>query len=125
MPSRGRPPFARDFPRTVALDELVEAFARGNYAWVRAEGPRLAESAQDESVRRAACTLVARTAPDPLAVWLLVLTGVLLIALSAYWIAHGKRPPSSAPNGSRSDSASGSPHAHRTVEPSGLAARLV
>jgi hypothetical protein len=86
----GRPRFASDFPRTPALDALVDAFARGDYARVRAEGQKLAESAQDENVRVAARTLVARTSPDPLAVWLIVLAGALLAVLSAYWIVHGK-----------------------------------
>jgi hypothetical protein len=89
MPEDRRPLFARDFPRTPALDALVGAFARGDYARVRAEGPKLAESAEDSSVRRAALTLVEHTAPDPLATWLLVLAGALLVALSVYWIAHG------------------------------------
>ena len=90
MRSDRRPSFARDFPRTTALDELVEAFARGDYARVRAEGPKLAASALEESVRTAALRLVARTAPDPLAVWLLVLTGALLVALSAaLWLLSG------------------------------------
>jgi hypothetical protein len=100
-----RPPFAEDFPRLPAIDALVEAFARGNYARVRAEGRRLAESEdQDENVRRAARTLVSRTDPDPLAVWLLVLAGVLLVVLSAYWI--GQRGASAAPVAPRPASSS-------------------
>jgi hypothetical protein len=85
-----RPRFASDFPRAPELDALVDAFARGDYARVRTEGSKLAESAQNEDVRLAARTLVACTAPDPLAVWLLVLAGVLLAVLSAYWTVHGK-----------------------------------
>jgi hypothetical protein len=98
MSSDRRPLFTSDFPRTAALDALVQAFARGDYAHVRVEGRRLAESAPEEEVRGAARSLVERTAPDPLAIWLLVLTGGLLVALSAYWIAHGKPPPGSVPN---------------------------
>ncbi|HWX73723.1 MAG TPA: hypothetical protein VNZ05_00355 [Solirubrobacteraceae bacterium] len=90
MTSERRPGFATDFPRDPALDALVDAFARGDYARVRAEGPKLAESAQDDAIRLAARTLVARTEADPLAVWLLVLAGALLVVLSAYWIIHGK-----------------------------------
>lgn len=92
MPADTRPSFARGFPSTPALDGLVEAFERGDYARVRADGPRVAESAQDGDVRRAVQTLIARTKPDPLAVWLLALAGVLLVVLSVYWIVHGKPP---------------------------------
>ena len=99
MPSDGRPRFASDFPRAPELDALVEAFARGDYARVRAAGRTLAASGgQPDDVRRAARTLVSRTAPDPLSVWLLALTGALLIVLSAYWIAHGRAPARSDPS---------------------------
>lgn len=87
-----RPLFARGFPRDGALDALVDAFERGDYAHVRTEAPKL-ETAEDEAVRAAARTLVERTKPDPLAVRLLVVTGVLLMALTAWWIVHGKPPP--------------------------------
>jgi hypothetical protein len=97
MDADRRPLFARDFPRGGALDALVDAFAEGNYARVRADGTKLAESANDDAVRRAALMLVARTKPDPLAVWLLVVAGALLMALSVYWIANGKPPPGSGP----------------------------
>jgi hypothetical protein len=92
-----RPSFAKDFPRTPALDQLVEAFARGDFARVRSEGPRLAESTDDAAVREAARALVDRTAPDRLAVGLLIVTGVLLATMTGYWIVHGKAPPGSAP----------------------------
>lgn len=94
-----RPAFARDFPRAPALDALVDAFAGGDYARVRAEGRKLAASADNEEVRRAAKTLVARTNADPLALWLLVVAGALLVVVSAYWILqehlsspHGTHP---------------------------------
>jgi hypothetical protein len=92
-----RPSFASDFPRVQELDALVDAFERGDYARVRAEGPKLASSAEDAAVRAAAATLVDRTRPDRLAVALIALTGVLLVTLSLYWILHGKAPPESAP----------------------------
>lgn len=98
MPFDGRPRFARDFPRAPVLDALVDAFARGDYARVRAEGRVLAASAQQaDDVRSAARLLVSRTEPDPQAVWLLVMTGALLVVLSAYWIAHGTPPAGIAP----------------------------
>jgi hypothetical protein len=93
-----RPSFSRDFPRTPALDALVDAFVRGDYALVRAEGAKLAASGEDEEVRRAARALVARTTADPLALWLLVIAGVLLVIVSAYWIL---REHASAPQGMR------------------------
>jgi hypothetical protein len=83
-----RPTFARAFPRAAELDALVDAFGRGDYARVRIEGSKLAETTNAEDVRRAARTLVARTNPDPLAVWLLVLAGALLVVLSGYWIVQ-------------------------------------
>ncbi len=92
MPPR-RPSFARDFPPDEALDPLVEAFARGDYARVRAEAPKIAASERSPEVRGAARMLVERTRPDPVAVLLIVLTGVLLSALTGYWIVHGKPPP--------------------------------
>lgn len=88
-----RPSFAKDFPRVPELDALVEAFSRGNYAAVRAGGPKLAASADDPAVRDAARTLLERTRPDRLAVGLVALTGALLVAIAGYWILHGKAPP--------------------------------
>jgi len=92
-----RPLFTRDFPADEALDALVAAFARGDYAEVRARAPALARSAADEGVRRAARTLLDRTKPDPLALWILGLSGALLLALSTYWMSHGRRPANPAP----------------------------
>jgi hypothetical protein len=80
------------------LDALVEAFARGDYRRVRAGAQELADrEGGDEAVRQAARTLIDRTEPDPLAVGLLVLAGLLLVTLSAWWIVHAKAPPPSAP----------------------------
>jgi hypothetical protein len=84
---------------------LVEAFARGDYAFVRSEGRKLSGSAPEEDIRSAARTLVAHTTPDPLAIWLLLLAGGLLLTLSAYWIVHGKPPSGGAPNAPREQSA--------------------
>jgi len=63
------PLFAEGFPRDPALDALVDAFARGDYARVRREAPKLLATAES----------------DPLAVVLLALTGVLLVVLTAWW----------------------------------------
>jgi len=97
MPSDRQPSFARDFPRDPALDALVEAFVQGDYARVRADAAKLAESAHDDEVGRAARELVRRTQADPLTVWLLILASALLVALSVYWIAEGKPPAGSGP----------------------------
>jgi hypothetical protein len=92
MSTERRPSFARAFPASPPLDVLVEAFARGDYAHVRAEAPKLAATSEDDAVRAAAKTLVERTEADPLAVRLLLLTGGLLVLLTGWWIAHGKAP---------------------------------
>jgi hypothetical protein len=92
-----RPSFAKDFPRTPEVDTLVDDFARGDYARVRAQAPRLEQSAEDPEVRRAARTLAQRTNPDPLALLLLGLAALLLVALAGFWIANGRPPPAEAP----------------------------
>jgi len=92
LPSDRLPRFANDFPRTPALDALVQAFARGDYGRVRVEGRKLAASASEEDVRAAARSIVARTTPDPLAVGLILLAAGLLVVLATYWIVHGKPP---------------------------------
>ena len=97
MEASRRPAFARAFPQVPALDALVEAFERGDYARVRAEGPGLALSAEDPAVREAASTLVDRTRPDRLAVGLLGITALLLAVMTGYWIVNGKAPPGRAP----------------------------
>lgn len=84
-----RPAFARDFPEDEALDALVLAFARGDYARVRRDAPKLATETDDESVRRAARLLRERVEADPVAKILLGLTLLLLVVLSGWWMAHG------------------------------------
>lgn len=79
------PLFAEGFPRDPALDALVDAFARGDYARVRREAPKLLATAESDDIKRAVRTLVSRTSADPLAVVLLALTGVLLVVLTAWW----------------------------------------
>jgi hypothetical protein len=97
MPLDHRPSFASAFPVSPELDTLVEAFARGDYARVRAEAPKLEIASEEQAVRAAARTLVERTAPDPLAVKLLLLTGALLVLLTGWWIVHGKAPAGATP----------------------------
>ena len=97
MPLSRRPDFASSFPELPALDHLVEAFARGDYAAVRAGAPELERSSQDPAVQEAARTLLARTRPDPLAVVLLGIGAVLLVVLTAWVLLHGHPPPNRDP----------------------------
>jgi hypothetical protein len=86
------PTFARTFPRSPELDALVEAFARGDYAAVRAGASSLARASGDPAVQEAARTLVERTRPEPLTVALLAIAAVLLVVLAAWAIQNGKAP---------------------------------
>jgi hypothetical protein len=98
--SPGAPAFAKDFPQSAALDELVAAFARGDYARVRRGARELEARSEDPAVKAAARTLVERTQADPLAIVLFALTFGLLVALTAYWIAHngpGPKPAAKPP----------------------------
>ena len=79
------------------LDPLVAAFAAGNYAKVREGTAEILKTTEDESVRAAAKELADRVKPDPLALWLLGLTALLLAFLTGWWIAHGKAPAGPAP----------------------------
>ena len=84
---RERPRFLLGFPQHPELMRLAEAFEAGNYALVRAEAEALAERADSRAVRDAALELRRRIEPDPLAKYLLALTGALLLSL-AYWAFH-------------------------------------
>jgi hypothetical protein len=84
-----RPSFTRAFPRTPDLDELVEAFARGDYAAVRARAPAVERNTDDPAVREAARILVERTRPEPAAVALLVIAALLLAVLGAWAVLNG------------------------------------
>jgi hypothetical protein len=82
------PTFAREFPADPGLDALLLAFRDGNYARVRRDAPAIVTGAASEDVKRAAAELVRRTKADPIMVWLLVVTGVLLASLSVYWMTR-------------------------------------
>ena len=84
---RERPRFLLQFPDDPDLARLAAAFEAGNYALVRAEAETLAERTQRPAVREAALELRRRIAPDPLAKYLLGLTGALLLFLA--WFAYG------------------------------------
>jgi hypothetical protein len=87
-----KPDFSRAFPNTPELDALVEAFARGDYATVRARAPELARTSDDPAVQDAARTLALRTRPDPLAAVMLGMAFALLAVLAVWAILHGKAP---------------------------------
>jgi len=71
------------------LAALVLAFKEGNYAEVRRGAPELVRTSENDEVKSAARELMSRTQADPLMVWLLVLTGLLLGTLSLYWMTRG------------------------------------
>ncbi len=74
-----RPAFAREFPPHPELDALVAAFEAGDFRTVRSGASKLAASDAGDAVKSAA---------RQLATYLLVLTAVLLVALTAYWTHH-------------------------------------
>lgn len=85
----GFPNFARDFPRHPALDDLVGAFTRGDYASVRAGAQTIAsDAAAPADVKDAARALADRTKPDPSAKLLFLFAAALLVFLTAWWIMH-------------------------------------
>lgn len=83
---RERPRFLLGFPQHPDLQRLAAAFEAGNYALVRDEAEALAERAESPAVRDAALELRRRIEPDPLAKYLLALTGALLLFLA--WFAY-------------------------------------
>jgi hypothetical protein len=85
-----RPAFHAWFPRDEELGRLVRAFEVGNYAMVREQAPKLAQSSENEKVRAAARELLARIEPDPLMKYLLLAAALLLLFLAFYaYRAHG------------------------------------
>ena len=80
--------FARDFPEDAELGRLVAAFEAGDYRTVREEAPKLAERTGDPRVRKAALDLRRRIGPDPIQLYLLGLTFVLLAFLTAWFYLH-------------------------------------
>lgn len=87
-PAPEMPRFLQGFPEDEALAPLVAAFLSGDYATLRRDAPRLAETAPDPAVRRAAAELRRRIDPDPLAVYLLA-ASILLLLLMIAWSALG------------------------------------
>ena len=86
--SDGFPKFAADFPKHPELDALVLAFADGDYRTVREKALKLAASAEDAEVKRAAETLRERIEPEPTAKFLFAATALLLVILTVWWVTH-------------------------------------
>jgi len=87
-PTDDRPPFARVYPHHDALDRLVAAFDRGDFALVRSEIPAILDGDEDESVKRAAADLRRRLDPAPTSVFLWALGVALLVFLFGYYVSH-------------------------------------
>ena len=85
---RERPRFLLAFPDHPDIARLSAAFEAGNYALVRAEAEAVAERAESAAVRDAALELRRRISPDPLAKYLLALTGALLLFLAYFAYNH-------------------------------------
>lgn len=87
-PAVARPRFAESFPRDADLDVLLAAFDAGDFAQVRDGVARLVASEKEDAVKNAAKELLARTKPDPLSALLLLVSALLLVLLSAWWVTH-------------------------------------
>ncbi len=70
---RERPRFLLNFPKDPALDDLVDAYERGNFKYVRANATQLILETKDPEVKRAAEQLRKRIDPDPLVVTMLAI----------------------------------------------------
>ena len=85
-----RASFAANYPRDPKLDALVDAFDAGHHAYVQEHAAVLAESAEDEDVRRAARELRQRLQPGPHMTLLMLLPLALLAFLAVYYLfVHG------------------------------------
>ena len=82
-----RPKFLPDYPDDPALERLIAAFESGNYALIRRDAGKVAETAATPAVRDAALELRRRIEPDPLAKYLLAIAALLLVYLVA-WAYH-------------------------------------
>jgi hypothetical protein len=91
-PREGVPTFAQRFPRDETLDALLVAFDRGDYARVREDGGKLAKSAEDPAVKRAAEELLRRIEPDPLAKYMLFAACLLLTFFTVWYFSHRLAP---------------------------------
>ena len=86
--SSAREGFARSFPDDPELQRLLRAFEAGDYFTVRADAARVADAASNPEVRKAALDLRRRIEPDPLQLYFLLLTLVLLVFLTSWFYLH-------------------------------------
>ncbi len=84
-----RSAFTAGFPPDPELAELVAAFDRGDYAFVRDRAPALAARTGRADVRDAALELRARIDPDPTSRALLLVAIALFVALAGHYLLHG------------------------------------
>jgi hypothetical protein len=82
--SAQRPAFAKDFPHSAAIETLLDAFEKGNYAYVKTAAEKLRTTSEDPEEKSAAQELLQRLRPDPLAIKLL-LAAVGLLAVLTIW----------------------------------------
>jgi hypothetical protein len=82
------PAFTAGWPRDEALEQLVEAFVRGDHRVIREEAPRLAQRTEDDEVRRCALELRSRIDPDPMGKVLILIAGLLLGFLAYWYLVH-------------------------------------
>lgn len=86
---RERPAFLLRFPVDAALEELIEAFERGDYRKVRELSPGVIARSERAEVQAAARELLRRIEPDPLLKFLLFASMALFVAVVAYvYYAH-------------------------------------
>ena len=76
------PAFAREFPKETSA--AVETFARGDFGTTRRLLVPLLAS-DDVAIRKAAEDLRERMKAPALAIFLFVLSGLLLLGLAGYW----------------------------------------
>jgi hypothetical protein len=87
---QSRLPFLRSFPDDPELNRVIAAFEAGDFATVRTEAPKLAERTESAAVKKAALDLRRRIEPDPMQIYLLGITLLLLLFLTVwfYWHKH-------------------------------------
>ena len=88
LPRESRLLFTRSFPDDPELNRLVSAFEAGNFATVRTDAPKLALQTDNAEVKKAALDLRRRIDPDPLQLYMLGLTLLLLVFLTAWFYLH-------------------------------------
>jgi hypothetical protein len=87
-PDDGRPLFARAYPRSKDIDDLLAFFRSGNYKKVRELAPKMMARAGDEREKNAIADVRRRIEADPMALYLLGLTLALLVFLTIFFYAH-------------------------------------